>query len=48
MPQIRLHQGIKQILDLLLTIKEQDWFQLLFMSIKFESYTVNRTKVIEV
>ena len=27
---------------------EQDWFQLLFMFAKYESSTVNRTKVIEV
>ena len=41
-------QGLKQFLDFLLKLGEQDWFQLLFMCARFESSTVNRAKVIEV
>ena len=39
---------MKQILDFLLKIVEQDWFQLLLMCARFESSTVNRTQVIKV
>ena len=34
---------MKQILDFLLKIGEQDWFQLLLMCARFESSTVNRS-----
>ena len=44
-------QGYKhmtQILDFLLKlVSEQEWFHHLFMSTKFESTTVNKTKVIK-
>ena len=35
---------MKPILDLLPKIGDQDWFQLLFMCAKSESWTVNKTK----
>ena len=39
---------VKQILEFVLKISEQDWLEVDMRCAKFESSTVNRTKVIEV